>query len=282
MIKLCAFSDEAASSLEGQIAALRRNGIPYMEIRNVDGKNIKDISLDEARSIKRILDENNIKVWSVGSPLGKVDIDTDLDEYMQVVCHILEIAKILECDRIRMFSFFKAYDKSEKVMEYLKKMVKKAATYNIKLCHENEKDIFGDTAERNLQILENVPGLCYVYDPANFLQVGEEAKKTLSLLADKAEYFHIKDVISETGELVPAGEGDGRISDIIASVIGNKVLTLEPHLTVFTGYTAIDSTEMKNKYAFDSNDAAFDAAVVALKGLLADAGYIEKEGGFTK
>ncbi len=282
MIKLCAFSDEASGSLEGQIAALRRNGISYMEIRNVDGKNIKDITLERAGEIKKILDENQIKVWSIGSPIGKVDIDTDIDEYMQVVCHILEIAKILECDRIRMFSFFKAYDKSEKVMEYLKKMVEKAALYNIKLCHENEKDIYGDTAERNLQILENVPGLYYIYDPANFLQIGEDAKKTLSLLADKAEYFHIKDVISKTGQLVPAGEGDGRISELIESIDSDKVLTLEPHLTIFAGYAAIDSTEMKNKYTFESNDAAFDAAVVALKGLLAKAGYKETEGGFTK
>lgn len=282
MIKLCAFSDEASGSLEGQIAALRRNGISYMEIRNVDGKNIKDITLERAGEIKQILDENQIKVWSIGSPIGKVDIDTDIDEYMQVVCHILEIAKILECDRIRMFSFFKAYDKSEKVMEYLKKMVEKAALYNIKLCHENEKDIYGDTAERNLQILENVPGLYYIYDPANFLQIGEDAKKTLSLLADKAEYFHIKDVISKTGQLVPAGEGDGRISELIESIDSDKVLTLEPHLTIFAGYAAIDSTEMKNKYTFESNDDAFDAAVVALKGLLAKAGYKETEGGFTK
>lgn len=282
MIKLCAFSDEASGSLEGQIAALRRNGISYMEIRNVDGKNIKDITPERAREIKQILDENQIKVWSIGSPIGKVDIDTDIDEYMQVVCHILEIAKILECDRIRMFSFFKAYDKSEKVMEYLRKMVEKADSYNIKLCHENEKDIYGDTAERNLQILENVPGLYYIYDPANFLQVGEDAKKTLSLLADKAEYFHIKDVISKTGQLVPAGEGDGRISELIEGIDSDKVLTLEPHLTIFAGYAAIDSTEMKNKYTFESNDAAFDAAVVALKGLLANAGYKETEGGFTK
>ena len=127
-----------------------------------------------------------------------------------------------------------------------------------------------------------MPGLYYIYDPANFLQIGEDAKKTLSLLADKAEYFHIKDVISKTGQLVPAGEGDGRISELIESIDSDKVLTLEPHLTIFAGYAAIDSTEMKNKYTFESNDAAFDAAVVALKGLLAQAGYKETEGGFTK
>ena len=39
-VKLCAFSDEADPSLEGQIAALKRNNVPYMEMRGVNGKNV--------------------------------------------------------------------------------------------------------------------------------------------------------------------------------------------------------------------------------------------------
>ena len=41
-VKLCAFSDEADPSLEGQIAALKRNNIPYMEMRGVNGKNVTE------------------------------------------------------------------------------------------------------------------------------------------------------------------------------------------------------------------------------------------------
>ena len=36
MIRLCAFSDEAGSSLEEQIAALKRNNISLMELRSID------------------------------------------------------------------------------------------------------------------------------------------------------------------------------------------------------------------------------------------------------
>ena len=42
MIKLCAFADEAESSLAGQIAALKRNNIPYLELRSIAGKNVRD------------------------------------------------------------------------------------------------------------------------------------------------------------------------------------------------------------------------------------------------
>lgn len=282
MIKLCAFSDEAANSLQGQIDALKRNDIHYMEIRNIDGKNIKDITLKEARQIKQILDNNDIKVWSVGSPIGKIDIDTDMDEYMKMVCHIFNVAAILGAGRVRIFSFFNAYNSCDKVFYYLNHMVEKAKEYGLLLCHENEKEIFGDTMMRNLQLLDNVKDLHYVYDPANFLQVGEKACETLDALAHRTEYFHIKDVISGTGQLVPAGEGDGRIQELILSIEEDKVLTLEPHLTVFEGYADIDSTQMKTKYTFISNDEAFDAAVVALKSLLIKAGYKETKEGFVK
>ena len=112
--------------------------------------------------------------------------------------------------------------------------------------------------------------------------MGEKACETLDALAHRTEYFHIKDVISGTGQLVPAGEGDGRIQELILSIEEDKVLTLEPHLTVFEGYADIDSTQMKTKYTFISNDEAFDAAVVALKSLLIKAGYKETKEGFVK
>ena len=76
-VTLCAFSDEADASLEGQIEALKRNNVPYMEMRNVNGKNVTELTLEEAKEVRATLDANGIQVWSIGSPIGKVDIDTD-------------------------------------------------------------------------------------------------------------------------------------------------------------------------------------------------------------
>ena len=81
MIKLCAFADEANGSLQGQIEALKRNGIAYLELRNVNGKNVSAITLEEAKEYAEILKENEIKVYSLGSPVGKVDIGIDFDKY---------------------------------------------------------------------------------------------------------------------------------------------------------------------------------------------------------
>lgn len=283
MIKLCAFADESSGKLSGQIDALLRNNIPYLEIRGVDGKNVADLSEEEAKAIYEKLSENGLAVWSIGSPLGKVNVDVDFDEYIKKVEHVCKIANILHAEQIRCFSFFKAYESRDKVLEYMRRMVEVANKYGVRMCHENEKDIYGDTLERTVDILDNVKGLYCVYDPANFLQVGErDSIKTLDALHSRAYYFHIKDVISATGELVPAGEGDGNIDKLVADIKDDKVLTLEPHLAIFDSYKSIDDTEMKNKYVFKTNEEAFDCAVNSLKKILVKNGYKEIKGAFVK
>ena len=278
MIKLCAFSDEAAKPLKGQISAMNRNNIKLTELRSVDGVNVKKMTLESAKEHQKALRAGGIDVWAIGSPLGKVDINTDMAEYLETVKHICNLANIFETDKIRMFSFFNAYNERNKVIENLNVMVECARSFGVELYHENEKDIYGDTAERVLDLLNNVPGLKCVYDPANFLQCGESADLTLSKIHGRADYFHVKDVITETEQIVPAGHGDGKIYEIINRITDDKVMTLEPHLKIFSGFGDIDSTQMKNKFCYDTNDQAFDAAVAAIKKILNEAGYTENIG----
>ena len=284
MIRLCAFSDEASPSLHGQIEAMLRNGIYLTELRSVEGKNVKDLTLEEATEIRRTLELAGISVWSVGSPLGKVDISVDIDEYLNTVEHVCRLAVALGTTRIRMFSFFNAYDQPQKVYDYLQRMVEVANRYGVKLCHENEKDIYGETLERVQLLMQNVDGMYYVYDPANFLQCEQVASETLQSLHGKMEYYHIKDVISETGQIVPAGHGNGMIDRLVDMIDpeADTVLTLEPHLHIFAGYAQIDQQEMKNKYTFENNDRAFDAAADAIKEILKNSGYVSEKGGFIK
>lgn len=285
MIKLSAFADEASPKLSGQIEALLRNGISYIDVRSVEGKNVLDFTPEEARGYNDALRAAGIRVYSIGSPIGKVDIDCDFDEYLKSAAHIFELAKIFETDRVRMFSFFEAYEKEELVIEYLKRLVKLADEYGVKLYHENEKKIFGDNAERTVKILDSVPGLLSIYDPANFVEVGEDMQKAMELLHKRTDHFHIKDVIRETGELVPAGYGDGMLRELVENIDPNAdemVLTVEPHLAIFAGYAAIDDTEMKNKFKFETNGEAFDAAVSAIKRVITGAGYKENKGAFVK
>lgn len=281
-IELCAFADEAADSLSDQIDALKRNNIKKVELRSVDGVNVRDISEDRARSIAEQLSAAGISVWSLGSPLGKSDISADFAEEEKLLYSLIRLCKIFGCGKIRMFSFFtdKPRQVEKEVISRLKKLSEIANENGILLCHENEKDIYGDTVERVETLLKNVPHLAYVYDPANYVQVGE-TRQNMRRIAEKAEYYHIKDAL-KTGELVPAGEGDGDIDALIKNLRRSATFTLEPHLAVFSGYAAVDAHEMKNKYTFASNKESFDFAVSALKKLLVANGFTETDGAFVK
>lgn len=282
MIRLCAFADEADASLDGQIVALRKNDIHLIELRGVDGKNVLDLTDAEAKAAAKKLRQHGIGVWSIGSPIGKVEITTDFEEYKKKVIRACELAKIFDCENIRMFSFFHALNEKEKVINYLKQMVEIAKKYKVKMCHENEKDIYGDIEPRCTEILNAVPGLYYVYDPANFIQCHQNPKDSINKLFSRTYYFHIKDALMATGEVVPPGEGDGCLKDLINRIHDDKVLTIEPHLKVFAGYANVDKTELKNKRVYASNIEAFDDAVKHTKKILRDVGYRAVNGGFQK
>lgn len=283
MIRLSAFADEANPNVADQIAALKRNGLQWIELRGLDGTNIRDITIDQAKEYAKCFADAGIQVWSIGSPIGKMDLHGDFEKEKKDLRRLCKVAKIFGTDKLRIFSFYEAYEDEIKVMDHLRQMVAIAQEEGCALYHENEKQIFGDTAERVERLMEQVDGLKFIYDPANFIEVGEDPKKTLAL-QNRCGYFHIKDALIATGEIVPAGLGDGKIPEMISNIPADAdiTLTLEPHLAIFEGYAEIDSTKLKNKYCYATNDESFDAAVAALKKILINEGYIECEGGYKK
>lgn len=282
MIRLCAFADEYDTKLDVQIAGLKANGIRLIEIRSVDGVNVADLEEAAAQACYEKLKAAGIAVWAIGSPLGKVDIAEDFESYKKKIHHVCRLANIFHTDKIRMFSFFHAYDAPETVFIRLKEMVKIGREYGVSMYHENEKEIFGDTVERVLELKQHVPGLKFVYDPANFVQCKQDCRMAMEQLLDITDYFHIKDVDAVTDDLVPAGYGSGEIPRMVAHIDKDTVLTLEPHLAVFDGYSAIDNTQMKHKFCYDDNHQAFTAAVDALKALLMQNSYVEINGNYIK
>jgi len=285
MIRFAAFADEACSSLEGQIAALHRNQISYLELRSLDGVNVLDISEEQAKKYAERFREEQIRVWSIGSPLGKVDISCDFEAYREKVRHICRLARIFETDKIRIFSFFEAYESEERVFTYLSEMVNIAEEYGVRLYHENEKKIYGDTVDRVLRVCENVRGLRFIYDPVNYLESGDDVSNALERLYGITDYFHIKDIVVSTGERVPAGFGDAMIGELIDSIgTDDRVITLEPHLTVFQGFSEIDGGSLKSRFYYTDSQEAFDAAAESLKQLLLARGYVynKNDGGFEK
>ena len=278
--KIYAFADEASPIIDRQIIAMQRNGLQGLEIRNVDGESVAAISLDKAREVRAKMDAAGLKVWSIGSPIGKIDIEKDdFNAHMDTLRHVIEVAKILGAENIRMFSFYIPQGKDpvvyrEEVLRRLRVMADAAEGTGVTLCHENEKGIYGDMADRCLEILEAEPRIAGVFDPANFVQCGQDTWEAWKLLGSKIKYMHIKDALFADGSVVPAGKGDGQVEKILKAFLdqGGECLTVEPHLTVFDALKTLEREGEKSRvggaYAYPSSDAAFDAACQALRTLL--------------
>ena len=159
-IKLCAFADETSPEIDLQIETLKRNSIPYLEIRNVDSVNIAKITLEKANEVKSKLEANGLAVWSLGSPYGKIKITDDFAPHLDEFKYGLELAHELDAKCIRLFSFYEADDSARDiVMERLNAFVEAAKGSGVVLCHENEKGIYGDIASRCLDIHKTLPDL---------------------------------------------------------------------------------------------------------------------------
>lgn len=277
-MKIYAFADEASQQLSGQIAAMRRNGLQGLEIRGVDGENVSVISLEKAREVRRMMDDAGLVVWSIGSPIGKIDIENgDFAAHLDTLRHTLEVAQILGAENLRMFSFYIPNGKNPadfrgKVMDQLGEMLRVGENSGVDYCHENEKGIYGDMADRCLDVLKTFPALKGVFDPANFVQCGQDTWAAWEALHPYIKYMHIKDALKD-GSVVPAGKGEGQVARILEAYRrqGGEALTIEPHLTVFSGLTGLEREGEKSQvggYCYKSSDEAFDAACTALKALV--------------
>lgn len=274
-IKLCAFADEADPMINGQIDAMVANGISLLEIRGVDGKNISAVTSAEAVEIKKKLDSAGISVWAIGSPAGKIRINDDFDKEIETFKRMLEVGAILDAECMRLFSFFGTCGKAEyfdAVCERLNKYVELCKPYGIIPCHENEKAIYGEDAPHCLEILKAVPGLKAVFDPANFIQCGQDTLEAWDMLGEYVYYGHIKDA-DKDGNIVPPGCGIGHIAEYLPDFVarGCSVLTLEPHLSDFVGLADLEEEGARSnvsKLSFANNRESFDYAVNSLKSII--------------
>jgi len=283
-VKLTGFADEIDDIFENQLKGLKENGIEYIEIRGVNGKSISVLNQNELDEAKKLLDAYKIKVSAIGSPIGKVKITDDFDEHLKVFDNVLNAALTLETKYIRIFSFFipeidrinNNYAKYRtEVMRRLKVLAERASKNNLILCHENEREIYGESPEMCLDLIQYFKGgIKFIFDPANFIAGGfNPYPDAYNLLADHIEYMHIKDA-DETG-IFPAGYGKGRIKEILSDLIINRkfdnFLSIEPHLSIFTGIDELEGEGGKNKLVvnkYKSKPEAFKAAADALKGIL--------------
>ena len=87
-----------------------------------------------------------------------------------------------------------------------------ALAHNVLCCHENES-IYGDTAERCLDLYQHFEGrLAGVFDPANFIQCGVHPLEAYEMLEPYILYMHVKDAKMADGSVTPAAQETDRLA----------------------------------------------------------------------
>lgn len=210
---LSGFGDEIDPDPRVQIAVLKALGAQHIEVRSAWGVNVVDLSDEQLAELASLLKDAGLGVSAVASPIGKVDISLDPELEVRRLQRIIRVAHALETPNIRIFSFFRGEgvpveSTRDAVMTGLRLLADEAEKERVTLLHENEKDIYGDTPERVLDLVETVasPALRLAWDSANFVQVGvaHPHDDGYAKLRPYLDYLQVKDAVAATGEVVPA------------------------------------------------------------------------------
>lgn len=276
-LKISAFADEYADSFAEQLQALKGFGIENIEIRFIDGRNIATLEGSEIAKARRMLSDVGIHASAIGSPLGKIRLDDDIDGHLETARRVFEAANVLETGFVRMFSFYAPEGKEistmkGEVLELLERLIVLARNYGVTLCHENEAKIYGDTPIRCKELLDHFGGeLKCVFDMGNFVLEGVEPYSAYELLKEYIAYFHIKDALY-AGAIVPPGKGEAKIKEILLAhrryAAEDFFVSIEPHLQTFSGINALVGRSFENPYQYKDKESAFSDAVTKFKELI--------------
>jgi sugar phosphate isomerase/epimerase len=241
MWTLSGFSDEIADDFDEQCSVAAGLGLKYLEVRSAWGTNILDLDAEQLDRLQQTLVRHGLQVSSIGSPIGKIFVDEPFAPHLDRMRHAADVARQLGAPYIRIFSFFirpgaNPADHRAEVLDRMRALATVAEEAEVTLLHENEKEIYGDTPERCLDIVTSVgsPRLRLAWDPANFVQVGVKPfSEGYALLRPHLEYIQIKDALAADGSVVVAGEGDGEVATTIRHLHQDGFdgfFSLEPHL----------------------------------------------------
>ncbi|MGD0063207.1 MAG: sugar phosphate isomerase/epimerase family protein [Streptosporangiaceae bacterium] len=271
-VVLSGFADEISADPEKQLATLAAESISYLELRSAWSVNVADFTAGQVSAFRRALGHAGVRVSAIGSPIGKIAVQAPLGPELDRLRRIADIAAELGTPIVRVFSFFIPPGQPpgrhrQQVIDRMAALAAIAAERGLVLAHENEKEIYGDTAERCHDLITAVdsPALRATFDAANFVQCGVRPfSQAYPLLRPYLVYLQVKDAVAATGEVVPAGQGDGQIRATLAALRDSGFegfVSLEPHLA------------RAGRFGGFSGQEGFSRAAQALKSMLNDLAF---------
>jgi sugar phosphate isomerase/epimerase len=238
---LSGFADEISPDPAEQLATLAAESIKHLELRGAWSVNVADLTAEQVAAFRAAVDGAGVRVSAIGSPVGKIPVGAPLGPELDRMRRVADVAAELGTAIVRVFSFYiPGGDPPERyrqqVIDRMGALAGIAEDRGLVLAHENEKEIYGDTPDRCADVITAVgsPALRATFDPANFVQCGVRPHSdAYALLRPFLVYLQVKDALAATGEVVPAGEGDGQLRETLTALRDSGFtgfMSLEPHL----------------------------------------------------
>ena len=256
---LSGIADEAGANIDAQIKATRELGWRHIEARNVEvagfpKANLHDIPDAAFEIVVEKLSAAGLQVNCFGSTIGNwaKKIEDPFDLTLAEARRAIPRMQRLGTKFIRVMSY-KVSDGEEQMeaerFRRMRELTKMFIDAGLQPVHENCMNYGGMSWRHALQLLENVPGLKWVFDTANPVFNGDRAKPAPHPRQDPWEFYlkvkpwiahvHIKDAkwnpAKNDADYTMPGDGDGAVRPIIKDLLAggyDACFSIEPHLAV--------------------------------------------------
>ncbi|KAB2669705.1 MAG: TIM barrel protein [Verrucomicrobia bacterium] len=263
---LCGISDEAGNQLSSQIRATLELGWKHLEMRNVEVPgfakgNLHDVPEPAFESAVSALEAAGIRVHCFASTIGNwaKRIEDPFDITLSEVSRAIPRMQRLGTRFVRIMSY-KVRTEDDQMEEErfrrLREVVRRFRDAGIQPVHENCMNYGGMSWQHALRLLENVPGLEWVFDTANPVFNTDRTKPEPRPRQDPWEFWtHVRDVSTHIhvkdarwnaarndADYTFPGDGDAAVERILRDAFARGYdggISIEPHMVaVFHDATA--------------------------------------------
>lgn len=257
---LTGIGDEAGASLDAQIKATRELGWKSIEGRNVqvDGfpkGNFHDVPDAAFEAAVAKLEEAGLGICCFGSTIGNwaKKITDPFERTLEEVARAIPRMQRLGTKFIRIMSYAVREDSDDQMEEErfrrVREITQRFLDAGLQPVHENCMNYGGMSWSHALKLLENVPGLKWVWDTGNPIFNADRSRPKPWPRQDPFEFYqkvkpwiahvHVKDCVWNTekndADYTYPGEGDGQVRPVLRDLLAGGYdggLSIEPHLAV--------------------------------------------------
>ncbi|MSU33951.1 MAG: sugar phosphate isomerase/epimerase [Pedosphaera sp.] len=253
----CGIGDEAGNSIASQIQATLELGWKHIEARNIEvtgspKANLHDLPDAAFNVVAEQLGAAGVAVYCFASTIGNwaKKIEDPFDITLAEVNRAIPRMQRLGTKFVRIMSYKPRVEEDQMEAERFHRMrevTRRFLDAGVQPVHENCMNYGGMSWKHALQLLENVPGLKWVFDTANPVFNADRTKpqpwprqdpwEFWNQVRDATVHIHVKDArwvpAKNDAEYTWPGEGEGAVRRILADALVrgySGAISIEPHM----------------------------------------------------